>query len=128
MSGLIREALRLYMQEAEWRRIQRYGQRRAREQGHRPRRRGAAGGRLPGRRLPGMSKEDAPMNQNTDYTPVALYARVSSDRQDVDLVTIVVFGEDEAPPLLGAYTLERILSPSRASQLPQRAIGALCGD
>ncbi len=32
-----------------------------------------------------MSKEDAPMNQNTDYAPVALYARVSSDRQDVDL-------------------------------------------
>ena len=32
-----------------------------------------------------MSKEDAPMNQNADYTPVALYARVSSDRQDVDL-------------------------------------------
>ena len=25
------------------------------------------------------------MNQNTDYTPVAPYARVSSDRQDVDL-------------------------------------------
>ena len=25
------------------------------------------------------------MNQNIDYTPVALYARVSSDRQDVDL-------------------------------------------
>ena len=25
------------------------------------------------------------MDQNTDYTPVALYARVSSDRQDVDL-------------------------------------------
>ncbi len=25
------------------------------------------------------------MNQNTDYTPAALYARVSSDRQDVDL-------------------------------------------
>ena len=25
------------------------------------------------------------MNQNPDYTPVALYARVSSDRQDVDL-------------------------------------------
>ena len=25
------------------------------------------------------------MNQPTDYTPVALYARVSSDRQDVDL-------------------------------------------
>ena len=25
------------------------------------------------------------MNQNTDCTPAALYARVSSDRQDVDL-------------------------------------------
>ena len=25
------------------------------------------------------------MNQNADYTPVVLYARVSSDRQDVDL-------------------------------------------
>ena len=25
------------------------------------------------------------MNQNTDYTPVALHARVSSDRQDVNL-------------------------------------------
>ena len=25
------------------------------------------------------------MNRNTDYMPVALYARVSSDRQDVDL-------------------------------------------
>ena len=25
------------------------------------------------------------MNQNADYTPAALYARVSSDRQDVDL-------------------------------------------
>ena len=36
MSGLIREALRLYMQEAEWRRIQRYGQRRAREHGIAP--------------------------------------------------------------------------------------------
>ena len=32
-----------------------------------------------------MSKENAPMNQQTDYTSVALYARVSSDRQDVDL-------------------------------------------
>ena len=36
MSGLIREALRLYMQEAEGRRIQRYGQRRAQEQGIAP--------------------------------------------------------------------------------------------
>ena len=25
------------------------------------------------------------MDQYTDYTPAALYARVSSDRQDVDL-------------------------------------------
>ena len=32
-----------------------------------------------------MSKEETPMNQNADYTPAALYARVSSDRQDVDL-------------------------------------------
>ena len=32
-----------------------------------------------------MSKEDAPMTQQIDYKPAALYARVSSDRQDVDL-------------------------------------------
>jgi len=32
-----------------------------------------------------MTKEDASMDQITDYTPAALYARVSSDRQDVDL-------------------------------------------
>ena len=32
-----------------------------------------------------MIKEDASMNQITSYTPVALYARVSSERQDVDL-------------------------------------------
>ncbi len=31
-----------------------------------------------------MTKEDATMNFRTDYTPAALYARVSSDRQDVD--------------------------------------------
>ncbi len=36
MSGLIREALRLYMHEGEWRRLQRYGQRRGREQGIAP--------------------------------------------------------------------------------------------
>ena len=29
--------------------------------------------------------EDEPMRQLHDYTPAALYARVSSDRQDVDL-------------------------------------------
>ena len=32
-----------------------------------------------------MSKEDALMDEITGYTPAALYARVSSDRQDVDL-------------------------------------------
>ena len=32
-----------------------------------------------------MNKEEEPMNRNADYTPVALYARVSSERQDVDL-------------------------------------------
>ena len=32
-----------------------------------------------------VTQEDAPVNQETDYTPAALYARVSSDRQDVDL-------------------------------------------
>ena len=36
MSGLIRESLRLYMQEAEWRRLQRYGRLRAQEQGIAP--------------------------------------------------------------------------------------------
>ena len=32
-----------------------------------------------------MTREDATMNEITGYTPAALYARVSSDRQDVDL-------------------------------------------
>ena len=32
-----------------------------------------------------MNKEKEPMTQNASYTPAALYARVSSDRQDVDL-------------------------------------------
>ena len=32
-----------------------------------------------------MSMEDATMDQNGNYIPAALYARVSSDRQDVDL-------------------------------------------
>ena len=36
MSGLIREALRLYMREADWRRLERYGQRRVRGQGSAP--------------------------------------------------------------------------------------------
>ena len=33
MSELVREALRVYMEEREWRRLQRYGRLRAREQG-----------------------------------------------------------------------------------------------
>ena len=36
MSGLVREALRLYMREAEGRRLERYGQRPARGQGIAP--------------------------------------------------------------------------------------------
>ena len=32
-----------------------------------------------------MNKEERPMNDRLDMIPVALYARVSSDRQDVDL-------------------------------------------
>ena len=36
MSELIREALRLYMDDREWRSLVRYGQRRAREQGIAP--------------------------------------------------------------------------------------------
>ena len=32
-----------------------------------------------------MSEEETPMIQKTDFTLAALYARVSSDRQDVDL-------------------------------------------
>ena len=67
VSEFLGEAIRLYMEEREW-----------------LRQRAPPTGEGPPER-PGMSKEDAPMNQNTDYTPVALYARVSSDRQDVDL-------------------------------------------
>ena len=33
----------------------------------------------------GINGDEMRMNDVTDYTPVALYARVSSDRQDVDL-------------------------------------------
>ena len=39
MSELLREALRQYMEEREWRRLERYGRLRAREQGITPRRR-----------------------------------------------------------------------------------------
>ena len=47
-----------------------------------------AAGKVEGQPGPtGRDKEDAPMSMKLqdDYTPVALYARVSSDRQDVDL-------------------------------------------
>ena len=67
VSELLREAIRLYMEEREWRRRERLE-------------------RLKLRRGPtGRDKEDRPMNERFDMTPVALYARVSSDRQDVDL-------------------------------------------
>lgn len=36
MSELVREALRVYMEEREWRRLERYGRLRAREQGTQP--------------------------------------------------------------------------------------------
>ena len=36
MSELVREALRVYMDEREWRRLERYGRLRAREQGTTP--------------------------------------------------------------------------------------------
>ena len=38
-----------------------------------------------------MTKEDALMNQIIGYTPTALYARVSSDRQDVGLSVAAQF-------------------------------------
>ena len=39
-----------------------------------------------------MSKEDASVDQHNDITPAALYARVSSDRQDVDLSVAASLG------------------------------------
>ena len=66
MSEFLREAIRLYLDEHEWLRTQR----RQRAEARRNQR--AAGG-------------TPPMSSRHDYTPVALYARVSSDRQDVDL-------------------------------------------
>ena len=36
VSELLREAIRLYMEEREWRRLERYGRLRARRAGHRP--------------------------------------------------------------------------------------------
>ena len=68
MSELLREAIRLYMEEA---------------------RSGADGSGWNGCAPAGQDrvkhKEERLMNDRLDLTPVALYARVSSDRQDVDL-------------------------------------------
>ena len=67
MSEFLREAIRLYMDEQEWLRRERRQRAEAR------------------RKAMGMSKEEMSMIQKADFTPAALYARVSSDRQDVDL-------------------------------------------
>ena len=69
VSELLREAIRLYMEEREWRRRERLE-------------------RLPvepDRRDTTRQKEERLMNDLLDLIPAALYARVSRDRQDVDL-------------------------------------------
>ena len=58
VSGLVREAIRLYMREANWGRVERYGRERARGAGRSPRRLGADGGRVLGQRLPGLNKQE----------------------------------------------------------------------
>ena len=67
VSELLREAIRLYMEEREWRR------------------RSGWNGCAPAGQDRVKHKEERLMNDRLDLTPVALYARVSSDRQDVDL-------------------------------------------
>ena len=67
VSELLRQAIRLFMEEREWRRRERLERLRSRQNEL------------------GRDKEDRLMNDRLDRTPVALYARVSSDRQDVDL-------------------------------------------
>ena len=67
VSELLRQGIRLFMEEREWRRRERLER--------------AA---LPPERA-GRDKEERLMNDRLDRTPAALYARVSSDRQDVDL-------------------------------------------
>ena len=62
VSELLREAFRLYLEEREWRRQERTQMRRSRQ-----------------------TEQEEQMIERHDYTPAALYARVSSDRQDVDL-------------------------------------------
>ena len=68
VSELLREAIRLYIEEREWRR---------RERLERLRSRTTTDQEETGRR--------ELMNDRLDLIPAALYARVSSDRQDVDL-------------------------------------------
>ena len=68
VSELLRQAIRLFMEEREWRtreRLERLRSRQTTEQED--------------------TRRGKPMNERFDLTPVALYARVSSDRQDVDL-------------------------------------------
>ena len=67
VSELLREAIRLYMEEREWRRRERLERLQTRQTGH------------------ARQKEERLMNDRLDLIPAALYARVSSDRQDVDL-------------------------------------------
>ena len=64
MSEFLRDAIRLYMDEREW-------QRKRRQRAE------ARDSEL------GASREGTLMSNRHDFTPVALYARVSSDRQDV---------------------------------------------
>ena len=67
MSELVREALRNYMEEREWVREMRY-ERLKKQEGR------------------SQKEEKGMKNQREkEITPVALYARVSSDRQDIDL-------------------------------------------
>ena len=70
MSELLREAIRLYMEEREWRRRERTGTA-ALPHDYRSQEETGRRGEL--------------MNDRLDLIPAALYARVSSDRQDVDL-------------------------------------------
>lgn len=64
MSELIREALRNYIEEREWLRTIRYERLKAREE----------------------EQGEHKMKEHKDPIPVVLYARVSRDRQDVDLL------------------------------------------
>ena len=66
MSELIREALRLYMDDREWRSLLRYGQRRAREMGISPEDVGATGWRSIGTGNPTAENSKEPQGGKTD--------------------------------------------------------------